>query len=363
MTIRKKIASLLAVALCFSLLAVPAAAYERVDTTKEVSLELSYTDTEREFAVSGMELRIYKVFDMSDSVRFTITSDFQAYEDDLSLEDMDAEKWAALANTIAGYAARDQIQPLQTATTDEDGSVLFQGLTVGLYLVVGDPADFGSYTYTPTSFMITLPYLNADDTWSYAPKANGKFARDHDSGSTTFTRTALKVWDDAGYEDSRPEEVTVQLLRNGEVYDTVTLNEGNNWKHRWYDLSARYQWQVVEDNVPDDYTVLVEQEGNTYVITNTISADIDDPDIPEGPGPGTDPGTDPGTEPGTGEPGDGGDGEFPPIDIPDDPTPGGSLPQTGILWWPVQVLTLAGILLFSAGWLEIRRGKRNQDET
>ena len=48
------------------------------------------------------------------------------------------------------------------------------------------------------------------------------------------------------------------------------------------------------------------------------------------------------------------------MDIEDPDVPGTGLPQTGTLWWPVQVLTIAGILLFSLGWLDLRRKKNHE---
>ena len=82
----------------------------------------------------------------------------------------------------------------------------------------------------------------------------------------------MKVWEDDGTE-ARPESVTVQLLRNGEVYDTVTLSDENGWSHTWTGLDKDDTWQVVEADVPDDYTVTVTREGITFVVTNTRSKD------------------------------------------------------------------------------------------
>lgn len=345
-TIRKRIASLLAVVLCLSLLSVSAGAYSRVDTQREVSLSLRYTDTERNVAVSGMELRVYQVAQMSDAVRFTLTEAFRDYP--VSLEDMTQDKWRALAGTLAGLVAQDgEMTPTATVTTDENGLAAFPGLSVGLYLVTGSAVTANNYTYTPQSVMLTLPSLGADDAWIYDLEATGKYTRSYNDpgggGESTVSRSVLKTWEDAGSEADRPSQVTVQLLRNGSVYDTVTLNEANNWRHSWTGLSASADWQVTESNVPENYTVLVSQEGTTFMVTNTATTDIEDPDTPLGPGE-----EDP--------------GELPEVDMPEEEVPLGNLPQTGILWWPVQVLAIAGILLFFAGWMEIRRGKKNRDE-
>lgn len=63
-----------------------------------------------------------------------------------------------------------------------------------------------------------------------------------------------------------------------------------------------------------------------------------DPGIPTGPG---DPDTDLGDE---------------------DPPTGGKLPQTGLTRWPVTALAVAGMLLFSLGWVLDRRERRDEEK-
>ena len=341
-TIKKWIASLLAIALCATMLAIPAMAYERVDTGKKTSLELNYKDESRDLSISGMELRIYQVCTMTDAVRFAMTPDFEGAGVAIT-SDMDAGKWASLANTLASYAnTHDEIAPAATLETDGNGTVKFDELSVGLYLVTGRAVTLSGYKYTPTSFLLTLPNLNTEeDVWEYDVVASNKFTRKKlNDGPSTVSRNVLKVWEgDEGEE--RPESVTVSLLKDGKVYDTVTLNETNNWKHSWTGLDSDYQWTLSEVDVPEDYTVLVEQTGNTFVVTNTYEIEIEPPDVPLDPPP-----------------------EEPGIDIPDDEVPkdDGRLPQTGILWWPVQLLTLAGIVLFSVGWIKLKRSKKDRNE-
>ena len=388
-TIRKRIASLLAAALCVSLLVAPAGAYARVDVDEDVSLTLNFYDEERQYAFEGMEVRIYKVLDMSDAVRFSPYDDgpFDKYFDgsgpeqitvpsveesevQVSRDDFDSqeayqaawdaewarlwqEEWTGLASTLLNYLSADEtilptaqgvVQLVNEGTDQETGQVVLdkdtQGnpLEVGMYLVVPERIEDGNYTYTPMSYLVTLPNL-VEEQWYYEAEIRGdKFDRDrHGDGGGTVNRNVMKVWEDAEGVD-RPTSVTVRLLRNGEVYEEVTLSEANDWRHSWRGLSNRYQWTLVEVDVPVDYTVEITQEGNTFVVTNTAPEDI--PDEP----PPLD---------------DGGDEE----EIPEDPVPlDPGLPQTGTLWLPVQILTIAGILLFSLGWVDMKRQKRNGDE-
>lgn len=388
-TIRTRIASVLAAALCVSLLAAPAGAYARVDVDRDVSLTLNFYDEERQYAFEGMEVRIYKVLNMSDAVRFRPDTGgpFANYFDDSGPEritvpsvaesevqvdraDYDSdeayqaawdaewarlwqEEWTGLASTLLSYLSADEtilptaqgvVQLENEGTDQETGQVVLdkdtQGnpLKVGMYLVVPERIEDGNYTYTPMSYLVTLPNL-VEEQWYYEAEIRGdKFDRDrHGDGGGTVNRNVMKVWEDAEGVD-RPTSVTVRLLRNGEVYEEVTLSEANDWQHSWRGLSNRYQWTLVEVDVPVDYTVEITQEGNTFVVTNTAPEDI--PDEP----PPLD---------------DGGDEE----EIPEDPVPlDPGLPQTGTLWLPVQILTIAGILLFSLGWVDMKRQKRNGDE-
>ena len=401
-TIRTRIASVLAAALCVSLLAAPAGAYARVDVDRDVSLTLNFYDEERQYAFEGMEVRIYKVLNMSDAVRFSPDDDgpFDKYFDgsgseqitvpsveesevQVSRDDFDSqeayqaawdaewarlwqEEWTGLASTLLNYLSADEtilptaqgvVQLENEGTDQETGQVVLekdtQGkpLEVGMYLVVPERIEDGNYTYTPMSYLVTLPNL-VEEQWYYAAEIRGdKFDRDrHGDGGGTVNRNVMKVWEDAEGVD-RPTSVTVRLLRNGEVYEEVTLSEANDWQHSWRGLSNRYQWTLVEVDVPVDYTVEITQEGNTFVVTNTAPEEIEDPDTPLDPGPGPDePGdpTDP-TDPGT---------DIPDPDVPLDP----GLPQTGTLWLPVQILAIAGILLFSLGWMDMKRQKRERHE-
>ena len=79
--------------------------------------------------------------------------------------------------------------------------------------------------------------------------------------------TVRKVWVDDG--KSRPKNITVQLLRDGEVYSEVKLRKTNNWVHTWDRLDKNHRWSVVEVDVADGYKDTYKARGNTVIITNT----------------------------------------------------------------------------------------------
>lgn len=80
--------------------------------------------------------------------------------------------------------------------------------------------------------------------------------------------TVEKVWEDGGYH-ARPESVEAVLYRDGEAYDTVTLNAANDWSCTWTGLTDEYTWSVDEKSVPAGYTKNVTSDGYDFTITNT----------------------------------------------------------------------------------------------
>ena len=329
---RKVLGCLLASLLLAALLPTAAVARGVINTTEPVSLTIQYP-------CRGITFRLYRVAEVSAYGEYALTGDFQ--DDPVTLKQPDQAGWRALAATLDGYAARDQRKPLATRETDANGQLTFFGLEAGMYLVTWQKHTTGGYTYTPVPFLVSLPGLDGEDNWVYDVTADPKYDREKvpvQPGAVTVDRKVLKVWEDDGAEDARPESITVQLLQNGKVYDTVTLSGKNRWSYAWDGLSKDDTWQVVEADVPEEYTVTVSREGITFVVTNTLTEEITDEPTPEGPLP-----------------------EVPEENIPDEPVPQGpALPQTGVLWWPVPLLACAGMALFLAGWA--RRRSEECDE-
>ena len=115
-----------------------------------------------------------------------------------------------------------------------------------------------------------------------------------DSGNDDVDVSVKKVWklDDGG---KAADAVTAVLLRDGKEYQRVELNEQNGWTYTWTGLSDKYTWSVSEVNVPDGFTMKVEQNGNVWTITNDdkpiTPPDPTDPDKPTNPDKPTEPTT------------------------------------------------------------------------
>lgn len=321
MTRRKRALALLAAVLC--LLTGAAQAAGSIDLSRKPTLTLTCRDGRT--ALSGAKFSIYRVADADETGELTVRSEFDDF--DLDIRGKNDSRWRAMAQTLESYVLRRELTPADSGKTGKTGVLTFptQGKTLpaGLYLVIGERHTQGGYYYDAEPFFVLLP---AQDTqkneWVYDVSANVKFDKTPvPDDNDTVTRKVLKVWDDDGAEDRRPREITVELLKNGRVYDTVKLSEKNNWRCTWSDLDADARWSVTEKTV-SGYTVSITREGITFVVTNTKTPDrTDTPPKPSNPSKPSNPAK---------------------------PT----LPQTGAVWWHVEALALSGLVFLILGALD-----------
>ena len=267
-------------------------------------------------ALSGKSFRLYRVASVGDDLSCAPTKEFQKYAVDL--DDPDSDGLKAAAETLSAYVARDHIVPLDQGVTDANGIVVFpktvSTLENGLYMLLGDSVTVEGVNYTAEPVLLFLPYQDeTDGLWVYDVTVAPKSAPRTDSD----TLSVVKIWKEDS-DSARPESIEVQLLKDGEIYDTVKLTKSNSWRHTWKDLPGGCDWQLTEKTVPDDYTVVVSREQTTFSVTNTLTSG--------------------GKNPG----GSAGDSS-------------GKLPQTGMVWWPIPILAALGLLLVLLGWLRHRR--------
>lgn len=308
---------LLALLLCAVLLSTCAFAGE-IDPNKTCELTVRC-----KHEVEDVTYAIWRVAEVDENVRFRYVSPFRSKG---FHNPNDYDEWEEIAETLVGYVEQKEIEPLATDDTNSRGRAIFEKLRTGLYLVVGEPYTYNGTTYEQDPFLIALP-TRSDNTqpWEYDVTTIRKSAQRVDNPQEKVDVSVLKIW--SGDDDSliRPASVTVYLLRDGAVYDSVTLHRRNNWSHAWKDLPTGHTWRVTEAEVPAEYTVLVHRNGSDFVIINTY------------------------TEPENSD-------EF--IDIPDDDVPlekPEELPETGTLQWIVPLLLGAGALLFLMGLLRRRQ--------
>ena len=324
--------------------------------------------------ISGVSFDLYYVATVDDNAVFKLTDAFAQYYDHINFRNLTSAQWKNLAEMLRTYAQRDGIQPVASGQTQADGTVTFSGLAPGLYLAAGKNFSQGNYDYVTEPFLAALSDGNATATAKFTRQHHTTPSTPSEPTKSTVERKVLKSWKGDG---AHPDAVTIQLLRNGTVYDTVTLNDADNWRYTWRDLD-KYEngtlidWQVTESAV-SGYQVSVSQEGVTFLVTNTKDepSNPDDPNTPNDP---DEPIIDiPDDDTPTADlPDTPTDSSTPDPDSPDDDTPRASaesdqpnkskkdkLPQTGALWWPVPVLAAGGLLCLILG---VVTKKGNEDE-
>lgn len=332
---KKIVCCMLSVLMLVSLLSVMAFATAR----QQIIIDYDTDDG----PLSDVEFSVYRLGDV-DGKRIIPDSSFSSYS--VSFDISDAEKISSLALTLSAYTLRDKITPDHTDRTDENGVADFDGeyFEAGAYLYLGEKHFQYDNIYFCDAAIIILPYGEGD---SVVSKPKYEVTPD-DPESVTVSYKILKSW----YEDDpgkRPVYIEVQLLRDGEVYDTVVLDDSNNWRYQWTGLSSRYHWIVTEKIVAQGYLVSLSKNEKTYLMSNSTSDD-EESTIPIESTTFNDPPTEPVS-----------------TTLPDDSTTsvvttsadddGDELPQTGALKWPVPYLACIGLILIIAGFVTYRKSE------
>lgn len=250
-------------------------AAEAIDTGADAMLTIEYRQDGK--PVEGIPFDLYYVATVNEAAELSLTGDFASYAVDL--DKRDADSWRALASTLAAYASRDGLTPLDSGKTSASGLLVFpaqqERLACGLYLAVGRALTRDGVSYLTEPLLVMLPYAQEGaEKWSYAVVAEPKHtAEPVTPEEETTSRSVLKLWEN-DIKAIRPTQIQVQLLKDGALYEQVTLNAENNWRYTWDEL-PRYRddgteisWQLTEQT-PADYTVLVSREGTAFVVTNT----------------------------------------------------------------------------------------------
>lgn len=326
-----------------------------------------------ESPVKGVSFDIYKIADFQGGVTFTWTEEFSKYG--ITIPDfLSAEESSTFTNTLVGYIQRDKLNSIKHGVTDDSGSFEFKNLELGMYIVVGQRYETQTHIYEPVPFIVFFPHATEEGIPAYSTEVLVKPRMVEQLPKVD--RHVLKVWDDST-TSSRPDSISVQLLKDGEVYETIELSAENNWRHSWKDLDGRHEWRCIEKDKVSGYTTSSKEEGLTYVITNkrntppppstytppptptrpTPFASVEVPSItiPEGvpilaeyPNLPEEPPAEPEPEPEI----------VPEQPVPKDPV----IPKTGQLSWPIPVMTCMGLVSLGGGMIGTKKEDDDKEE-
>lgn len=359
-----RIVALAAAVLLTAALFVPARADARglIDLTKKGEMTILYKYDD-EF-ITGMSVHAYRIASISEVGEFTLLSPYDSFPVTDINRITGQDQWNSVINVIEPYIYLGGIPSTADTVTNANGEAVFTGLELGLYLVVSDTLvdETRNCTYTVSTYLISVPGLDESDNWTnpvYSVVARAKCERTENPKKVDYK--LLKRWNDSGYTSRRPSSITVRIYRDGELFDTVVLESGNNWSYSWSSPEG-YKWTFAEEiDSSLNYTVSMTSRGREYYITNTYRRPPSNPPGGDNPPPGNPPGDNPppGNPPGDNPP----TPENPPSvlgAIRELPQVLGArrLPQTGQLWWPLPILVIAGIFFIVMG---IRKNMKSEE--
>ena len=263
------------------------------DPERTGTISVTLTEQYDKEPIVGAELSVYYVatvyMNSSGNLSYTYTDSFE--EMGVELDD------PSLAVTLDAFVAEHTVSSVKI-TTDENGTAVCEDLALGLYFIKQTGTVAGFALCKP--FVVTVPGGNADG-FVYEVNASPKT-----EVARLTSLTIKKVWNtDASTEAA--DRVTVQLLYNGNVIKTATLNALNNWQVTYTDMPESDAYSIKEIDVPKGFTATYSQAGYVFTVTNTST-----------------------------------------------------LIQTGQLIWPIPVLAVGGMLLMAVGVMLLRK-KRNID--
>lgn len=257
----KKYAYILLFLCLINITHVKAESNNTIDFNKKGSIEITLSIKEEETKIEGASITIYKVAHAKEenhNLIFEYTNEFsscQASLKNLETNSITSEIDKCLNNNIKGT----------TLVTNKEGTVTFNDLELGLYLVK-QTSRVENYSQIEP-FLVMLPRV-IDNKWEYNIKSKPK---------TDINRvidiTVKKVWNlnnsNTSGEINVPKSVEIALLLDEELIDKVILNKDNNWTHTWKYLQKSDKYRVLETKVPKGYTATYWQEDNLFIVTNT----------------------------------------------------------------------------------------------
>ena len=148
---------------------------------------------------------------------------------------------------------------------------------------------------TILSFILAISLLSAPQMAVFAEDegeaAQTQQAEEHIASTPEFIDIPVEIkWEDEGREDERFSKIKVDLLRDGEVVESMIFTSENDWKGRFEKqpkyrtdeegntTENQYEYTVKEDmkykpkggmTVEDCYTCIEKLADGTWVITNT----------------------------------------------------------------------------------------------
>lgn len=270
----------IALLLCFCLCLMPVSALAASTTdakepiSPDIPCQLTVCYGYDGVGFANAQVMLYRVASVSADFQYTLTPAFAGAE--LELNGISSQsQWNTILSTAQSYIAGAQLEADQTVTTDPAGNAVFQSLETGLYLVQQVFVEQEDMGYLFDATLIALPGLSNAGLWQYQVSAAAKPQQIPPEKPVEYK--VLKLWKGDTGRNDRPQSIQVEIFRNQEAVETVTLSQENQWVYSWNAKDDGAIWTVVERNVPEGYTVTLTKKETTFVLTNTRPPDPSDP--------------------------------------------------------------------------------------
>ena len=203
-----------------------------VDFNKKGSIKITLQEKENKQGINGAEISLYQIANANEkdnNLVFNYVEELEMCEADLS-----NFKDESLTENIKKCISETTTNTKKI--TDSNGIVKFNDLKLGLYLVkqTNKVEGFSSID----EFLVMIP-KNIDSNWTYNIEAKPKTEI-----YQTIDLQVIKEWNKQNKNNKLPESVTIELLKDEEVIDTVTLSELNNWTYTWDDIEKSDKYSV-----------------------------------------------------------------------------------------------------------------------
>ncbi len=233
----------------------------QVKGSVEVNLTVSLGSSDEENTpLENYSVGLCKVANLV-SGQYTLTSDFE--DTGLSIDNLFFQSKDKSALEVEQYIRKHGISYIKKKTNLQ-GKLKFSNLSDGIYLVFA--SDFENIEYTFNPFFAYIPTADNNEmvyNIVSVPKVLGIDA-------TLRAVKVSKVWEDnEDYSKKRPKKITVILKRNGENYQTATLDKNNKWKYVFERLPADGYYSVEEKKVANYNGKITGSAEDGFVITNT----------------------------------------------------------------------------------------------
>lgn len=233
------------------------------DISSTIYIDYTYNDT----PLDDVEFKLYHIAETNEDGEYETLERFSHFEIDYD-QLTDETYWIQVSNNLDNYISINNLEPDQGFISDGLGQYEANDLEEGYYIIQAKNKVDDTVVYFSSPVLILVGYFENDiDMWLYyftvQPKISQVLAEELESVSVE------KIWENVSSTSLIPEEIEVQLYCDGELYDTVTLNEENEWFYLWSDVDPTATWGIVELTEFDDYEVNYDRTLNSFAIYNT----------------------------------------------------------------------------------------------